>query len=56
MSGLYLVVVIPAFTGISYGGVKGLLSIINSDIHMGIFFKGARRVVINHKSIFNIIT
>ena len=54
-SGLYLVIIIPASTGTSYGGVKGLLSIINSNTHMGILYKGARRVVMNHKGTLNIV-
>ena len=56
MSGLYLVIIVPVSTGTSYGGVKGLLSIINGDIYMGILFKGARRVVIDHKGMLNIVT
>ena len=55
MSGLCLVIVIPASTGIFYGGVKGSLSIINGDIHMGILFKDARRVVTDHKGTFDIV-
>ena len=51
-----LVIVIPAFTGIFYGGVKGLLLIIDGDAYMGILFKGARRVIIDHKGTFDIIT
>ena len=55
-SGLGLVAVIPASTGTSHGGVKGSLSIIDGDAHMGILFKGARRVVTDHKGTLNIIT
>ena len=55
-SGLYLVAIIPASTGTSHGGVKGLLSIINGDTHIGILFKGARRVITDHKGTLNIIT
>ena len=55
-SKLCLVAVVPVSPGVSYGGVKGLLSIINGDIHMGILFKGARKVVTNHKGTLNIVT
>ena len=55
-SRLGLVIIILAFTGTFYRGVKGLLSIINNDAHMGILFKGARGVVTDHKGTFNIIT
>ena len=53
---LYLVVIIPVSTGTSHRGVKGLLSIINSDTHMGILFKGARKVITDHKGTLDIIT
>ena len=55
-SGLGLVAIIPASTGTSHGGVKGLLSIIDGDVHMGILFKGARGIVTDHKGTLNIIT
>ena len=53
---LGLVVIIPTFTGISYRGIKGLLSIIDGNAHMGIFFKGARKVITDHKGTLNIVT
>ena len=56
ISGLGLVAIIPASTGTSYRGIKGLLSIINSDVYMGILFKGARGVITDHKGTLNIIT
>ena len=56
ISGLGLVAVIPTSTGTSHGGVKGLLSIIDGDTHMGILFKGARGVVTDHKGTLNIVT
>ena len=55
-SGLGLVAIIPASTGTSYEGVKGSLSIINGNAHIGILFKGARGVVTDHKDTFNIVT
>ena len=55
-SGLGLVAIIPASTGTSYGGVKGSLLIIDGNAHMGILFKGARRVVTDHKGTLDIVT
>ena len=55
-SGLYLVIIILTFTGTSHKGIKGLLSIINSNTYMGILFKGAKRVITDHKGMFNIVT
>ena len=55
-SRLYLVAIIPVSTGTSYGGVKGSLLIINGDTHMGILFKGARRVITDHKGTLDIVT
>ena len=56
ISGLCLVIIVPAFTGTSYGSIKGLLSIINGDIYIGIFFKGVKRVVTDYKDTLNIVT
>ena len=33
-----------------------MLSIIDGNAHIGILFKGARKVITDHKSILNIIT
>ena len=55
-NGLNLVAIIPTFTGTSHRGIKGSLSIIDGDTHMGILFKGARGVVTDHKGTLNIIT
>ena len=52
---LFLVVIVLTFTDISYGGVKGLLSIINSDVYVGVFLKGTRGVISGHKGPLNII-
>ena len=55
-NGLGLVAIIPTSTGTSHKGVKGSLSIIDGDAHMGILFKGARGVVTDHKGTLNIVT
>ena len=55
-SGLYLVIIIPTSTSTSYGGVKGSLSIIDGNAHIGILFKGAKKVVTDYKGTLNIIT